>query len=137
MKTNVHSTTRAGQASTTHTPGPWLDLGLISPFGYVIRYGAPAPNDRIAYIECYDLDEGTAEPYGPWSEESKANKRLILAAPELLEALVGLLPQTFAGTHTRAEEVAHWWREKELGNGQAKFVLAAFAAIAKATGEQP
>lgn len=46
-----------------------------------------------------------------------------------MEALEGLLPQTFIPPSPRAAEIAHWQRERELGNGEAPFVLAAFAAI--------
>jgi hypothetical protein len=48
----------------------------------------------------------------------------------LAEALEGLLPQTFTGNPSRAELVAHWERERDLGNGNAPFVLAAYAALA-------
>lgn len=61
--------------------------------------------------------------------------RLIAAAPELYEALIGLLPIVFTGSPTNEQNIAHWERERDLGNGQAPAVLAAYAALAKARGE--
>jgi hypothetical protein len=104
--------------SSSFTPGPW-EAG---------QYG----NSFIVTAKERMYDVAVVRNIG--NEDNEANARLIAAAPELLEALRGLLPVTFTGNPTRAEEVAHWTREHELGNGGAAAVLAAYAAIAKATG---
>lgn len=70
-----------------HTPGPWKALGLCSPFGYVIKYDKKDGKESIAYIQAYDIDNDDPEPYGKWDKENKANHDLVLAAPDLLEAL--------------------------------------------------
>ena len=73
-----------------HTPGPWKALGLLSPFGWVIKYDKNG-KESIAYIQAYDIEDDNPEPYGPWSDENKANHDLVLASPDLLEALQGVL----------------------------------------------
>ena len=70
--------------NTAHTPGPWEDLGLESPWGYVIKHDS---GKSISYIAAYDLNEETPEPFGKWDSESIANRALVLAAPDLLAAL--------------------------------------------------
>ena len=104
-----------------HTPGPWKALGLLMGFGYVIKYDDADGVEAIAYIQAYDIDDDTPEPYGKWSEVEKANHDLVLAAPELLEAAIELKDACNrpAAARTRAEA----WRKLD-------------AAIAKATGEQ-
>lgn len=109
-----------------HTAGPWEWVG-----------------DNLEQSENYADVIASSVSCGAWCQGgmvnlviSDADRALIAAAPDLLEALHGLLPNTFTNNPTRAEEVAHWTREHELGNGKAKYVLAAYAAIAKATGEQ-
>lgn len=107
-----------------HTPGPW-------------KLETDEKRYDDASLVIYDSDGNALmgnAPYYPWVPDNKSDWLLIAAAPELLEALQGLIPVTFTGNPTRAEEVAHWTREKELGNGNAAAVLAAYAAIAKATG---
>lgn len=103
-----------------HTPGPWKE-------GDYILWPSHSGD---AQFPIHAKKRGRIA----LALRKQADARLIAAAPELLEALRGLLPVTFTGNPTRAEEVAHWTREKELGNGQAAAVLAAYAAIAKATG---
>ena len=70
-----------------HTPGPWKALGLLSPFGWVIKYDDKDGKESISYIQAYDIEDDDPEPYGKWSEENKANHDLVLAAPDLLEEL--------------------------------------------------
>jgi len=68
-----------------HTPGPWSARSEDSEGGYSIE-PRDEPNSRV--VIC-------ARP--PWSgraDESRANARLIAAAPELLEALVWLTNTT-------------------------------------------
>lgn len=109
------------------TPGPWTvgEYG-ISAGGY---NNVVSACDGHVYDE-YDSDSATLDI------PNEADARLIAAAPELYEALVGLLPSTFTGPFDEARETAHWEREKSLGNGEAPAVLAAFAAVRKARGEQ-
>lgn len=68
-----------------HTKGPWLDIGFESPWGYVIKHNG---GSSISYIAAYDLEEEAPEPYGKWDANSIANRSLVLAAPELLDALI-------------------------------------------------
>ncbi len=85
--------------STLHTPGPWRDVdGRIFSDGYLIS-GAP-----IATVHKRKA-----------SGQYEANARLIAAAPELLEALRGLV-SIYSTDSTEAE------------------VIDARAAIAKAEG---
>ena len=84
---------RVSQAKAKHTPGPWKALGLLMGFGYVIKYDNADGVESIAYIQAYDIDDDTPEPYGKWSDVNKANHDLVLAAPELLDALDGLAAQ--------------------------------------------
>lgn len=115
-----------------HTPGPWshhVDIackcGYVSasdhPVAKVISgdWGDDYPSIRLVggslerVAEAY-MDQIT---YGRIDQaEADANARLIAAAPDLLAALLGCIPQL------------------ELGNGEAEHVKAARAAIAKATG---
>ncbi len=64
----------------SHTPGPWRLLNRES------RYAVPVVDDkaeyRIAEVLVYD---------GSSRKESDANARLIVAAPELLQALKAML----------------------------------------------
>jgi hypothetical protein len=53
----------------------------------------------------------------------------------LYEALDAMLPQVSTGPRDDARDIAHWKRERELGNGEASRVLAAYTALAKARGE--
>ncbi len=82
-----------------HTPGPWLEVSVASS-----RY--------IVTDEC-----NICEMFSPRTrEERDANQRLIAAAPDLLEALQGIMAGV-AGCQKNSEYEA------------------ARAAIAKATGE--
>lgn len=62
--------------STQHTPGPWA-VGKFNP-SHVYQKGKNVTIARCEADICY-------------TEEDKANARLIAAAPELLEALEGLV----------------------------------------------
>src|SRR3954463_4859424 len=87
-----------------YTPGPWIynDLGWISTGG-----------DLDTTICRVSIEERVDEPMA--MEEQDANGRLIAAAPDLLDALLGLIHN-------------HVW---EVGD---RYVAAARAAIAKAEG---
>lgn len=98
--------------TTSHTPGPWVrDSG--SGFGCDVR----AKNGRKV-AATWGINNG--DPHRPaYRAECDANARLIAAAPDLLEALEGMV----------AEFGIHCDSDSPLG--------AACAAIAKAKGEQP
>jgi hypothetical protein len=102
-----------------HTPGPWVVFGCL---------------DRFPGIEAADLsiviwgdkhDESGVK--GETHEESIANANLIAAAPDLLEALEGIIT-----TMPDLEEF-----ENPDGYSMLPFVAAARSAIAKAKGETP
>lgn len=88
--------------NASYTPGPWSatydGVWAKTPWNATVRLATithPSPMNGI---------------------DGGANARLICAAPDLLEALLGCIPQL------------------ELGNGEAEHIKAARAAIAKATG---
>ena len=100
-----------------HTPGPWkLELG---------RDGAPRGLRGPAEVEHRNIVNwnGFSSPTKP---ASMANARLIAAAPELLEALDGML-EVYGGEHEADGLPKH---EIELN-----LIAYARAAIAKARGE--
>ena len=62
--------------TTPHTPGPWrLRYGKRFEYDYLLKAGKDTP---IAYWSNFKIRT---------KKESKANARLIAAAPDLLEAL--------------------------------------------------
>ncbi len=121
LEASKASQAQAKRENAKHTPGPWKALGLLMGFGYVIKYDNADGVESIAYIQAYDIDDDTPEPYGKWSDVNKANHDLVLAAPELLDALTGLL----AVVNVRIDDP----RTQQFDKAR--------AAIAKATGEQP
>lgn len=67
--------------TTPHTPGPWrLRYGKRFEYDYLLKAGKDTP---IAYWSNFKIRT---------KKESKANARLIAAAPDLLEALQEVLP---------------------------------------------
>lgn len=90
-----------------HTPGPWLYDGCVQ----IVE--AERPHMRICFLPS-DHDEYAS---------SKANARLIAAAPDLLEALIAISDQLERIGDTRPHK-----------DGQ--FIDDARAAIAKATGDE-
>jgi hypothetical protein len=119
LEASKASQARAKRENAKHTPGPWKALGLLMGFGYVFKYYNADGVESIAYIQAYDIDDDTPEPYGKWSDVSKANHDLVLAAPELLDALTGLL----AVVNVRIDDP----RTQQFDKAR--------AAIARATGE--
>jgi hypothetical protein len=119
LEASKASQARAKRENAKHTPGPWKALGLLMGFGYVIKYDNADGVESIAYIQAYDIDDDTPEPYGKWSDVNKANHDLVLAAPELLDALTGLL----AVVNVRIDDP----RTQQFDKAR--------AAIARATGE--
>lgn len=109
--------------SAKHTPGPWMcDSDPIKgdPLNRV-RYRVVARGKTIT--QCY---------YSSSDEQAEHDARLIAAAPDLLEALVGMLSiindsNGVSGYHLNGD-IAVW--------GEFPEVDAASAAIAKATGQK-
>ena len=100
--------------STQHTPGPW---------GWYWRNEDGKANCGVFWQERKGMAYSVCRaPSYETQEQWEANAHLIAAAPELLEALVALMPDAeandFGGPDTGAR------------------LAAARAAIAKATGEQ-
>ena len=90
-----------------HTPGPWK-LSVD---------GCNAENNRANVIEGAD---GSLIVYG---NANDSDARLIAAAPELLEALIGLL-----------SDIEEYQSINLLGGSSNHWQITAHAAIAKATG---
>ena len=102
-----------------HTQGPWA-IGKVN-------QGTVAGSIPVAtpdYMESYRSGQLICSVYGTASF-SNANARLIAAAPELLEALRGMLA---------LDEEHH--QRGHCDDDVCAEVLKARAAIAKATGEQ-
>lgn len=113
----------------SYTKGPWREWSPIID-------GFAAPNYR--YIsggaECDDGPEsewGGPNHFTISGYVSPANARLIAAAPELLEALKGLLAVFAPGGNIAASEGS---ADRAVAEADAEAVAAANAAIAKAEG---
>lgn len=112
--------------STQHTPGPWIGAGP--------SFGDPYPRYTTSIVtEREDDDEGIVEicelPFHHRDDENEANARIIAAAPDLLEAIKGLLESV-----TDAINAGDW---KVDGACDPDIdIQRANAAIAKATGEK-
>ncbi|MFP7813435.1 hypothetical protein [Pseudomonas aeruginosa] len=99
-----------------HTPGPWVLDTIPTSVGICHRIGPfppRHPDDVTVRHACLYADYPSAS--NPADEELEANARLIVAAPELLDALVNLLP-LISPLKAESQQVAD-----------------AYAAIAKAT----
>ena len=96
-----------------HTPGPWV-------FNESIPRTVTAPKEGYITRHICDMDASTMSAL-----EQNANARLIAAAPELLDALVDLLPLAEFGA---AEQSPPYADDSLLESAR--------AAIAKATGTQ-
>jgi hypothetical protein len=97
---------------TTHTPGPWvLDRGANGDM--LVTSLHESPDDDVCHV--YGGNAGD-------DDRAQADARLIAAAPELLAALLDVLPDLshYASTH---------------GPGPDRRLAVARAAIAKATGQ--
>lgn len=113
--------------SAQHTPGPWVLATVPTSVGSCHKIG-PFPNgDRVATFACVYADGHRLgiDDTNPAAAELAANARLIASAPELLEALGGML-QVYGGNKCRDGLPKH---ETELD-----LIAQARAAIAKATG---
>ncbi len=98
-----------------HTPGPWNATIKDSPLASHRIYAADM--QRIGEI-CNSRDT---------EEESKANARLVAAAPDLLEAMERCLPFI-----DDAEDIAPFYPDSAATTDCRTAVTAARAAIAKA-----
>jgi hypothetical protein len=110
--------------STKHTPGPWTahgpatkgnQWGVVADLAYDARRGA---RRRIALLGSPRSWDGLSV-----QAEDEANAQLIAAAPDMLAALKLLLSLIE-------------YTQMPAGETTAKAKAAAYAAIAKATGEQ-
>lgn len=103
---------------TRHTPGPWnYDLDYIV---------APDPDGRHPDIYIAEIAHSDEEGRIASAPQQDANRRLIAAAPELLEALEYLLEQTVDMDLNYG--IA-------LSEGEEEARTQALAAIAKATSQ--
>lgn len=102
--------------TTSHTPGPWEAVGNLVRSPMHQPEGLPR---GVQIVECMD---GYSQPF---TEEAKANARLISAAPELLAALQAVLHDC---------EDLDMVPSNEPGREKSAFDLA-IEAISKATGE--
>ena len=68
-----------------HTPGPWVVSGILDRNRKYESVNADGPR-AIASVHVF-CDARTDDPTDPGIEETKANARLIAAAPDLLTAL--------------------------------------------------
>ena len=98
-----------------HTPGPWIAVGT---------YVETSDASKAGICQC-STSWMRQDHFGRSIKEECANARLIAAAPELLDALVDLLPLAEFG----AAEQSPPYADDSL-------LEAARAAIAKATGTQ-
>lgn len=108
----------------THTPGPW-EIGSIN------------KRDKNLWWSAVFTPKSTGKFHAPRAcdalgvdrEEYEGNARLIAAAPDLLEALRGLIDQLeAAGIHIPGEDSGQWHGAEGLSFSRA------IEAIAKAEG---
>lgn len=105
----------------THTPGPWEVVDEYDVF--TIRQAGT--NKEIAAIWCGD----ESPPEHAAAAEGRANARLVAAAPELLEALRGMLDDYRTDSCTFPECYSCLMSEAALKRTR--------AAIARSTGATP
>jgi len=78
-------------SNTKHTPGPWHVYNMGNYFGIDAGNGnGYGPDDRTI-VTFGDADDDLMGVRGDTYEEMKANANIIAAAPEMLEALDGLV----------------------------------------------
>ena len=93
-----------------HTKGPWKLKEVVTSVGRAFKINEPTKiDDDHGCVACI-YDDSTSLNLRP-SEEHEANARLIAAAPELLEALVGLLGYNYIGEDIMEHEP--YWAEEE------------------------
>lgn len=119
--------------STEHTPGPWKALPEECDRPYIrIRGTKLGGRYKVANV-LTPVYEGVPSRE---AEETRANAKLIAAAPDLLEALQRLVDLNcpLTGTPSHKELVEHWGYEKTQGRGEADDQLFALMTLAKAKG---
>lgn len=80
---------------TKHTPGPWVASGGV------IQPSVSLPDGSVwTELRPSRYDK---ESWGDFRLRSRANTRLIAAAPELLEALEACLPYVLMGASAKAQ----------------------------------
>ena len=94
-----------------HTPGPWHVAG-------------------VSVTSADGLHVCDVNGYGATDETKRANAALIAAAPDMLEALRGLLAERYALEEPEQFDAAGNWTSDSPASEKAR------AAIRKATGEQ-
>ena len=115
------------ETKSKHTPGPW-DVIPQNGAGPMIAHCYDTGNDinpTGLRLVCHVLERKASQ------EVDRANARLIAAAPELLEALKGLLAVFAPGGNIAASEGS---ADRAVAEADAEAVAAANAAIAKAEG---
>lgn len=104
-----------GAGTEKHSPGPWRVTGYLADRG--LHLIAP-PLEHSCLILAHVIDYGDPDSEQP-TPEARANAALIAAAPDLLEALKGLLLEV----------------EEGRAGLFAGFTIRARAAIARAEGK--
>ena len=108
----------------THTPGPWrVDPSYNPTGGELFAIGAlyQWPEGENAFV---GIAFTPCKGVGPYAAHREADARLIAAAPELLEALKGLLA-----------DIEDYQRINNIGGEQNHAQVMARSAIAKAEGK--
>lgn len=100
-----------------HTPGPWKVMPRINNF-IDIEHSQNLVKGAITLALC------RVQARQSWEDEAQANARLIAAAPDLLEALQGMVSAWNMVCDAQGWERDHIQQQKD-----------ACFAIAKATGE--
>jgi hypothetical protein len=116
---------------TGHTPGPWAWSPHYKTGDGRATWSLIGSQDGYGILSC-DGDENS-----PQGLNDEANARLIAAAPELLEALIALLPHVEHHDICGDHDAYNHADVHTCGCGPEAAVEHARAAIAKARGEQP
>lgn len=126
-------------STAKHTPGPWTSYPCsLEKYSRVIT--AKGAMVQVAYTGLNHHDQvamtkevyGDRMTYGP-GEETTANARLIVAAPDLLESLQELANAAFARDTTMGDPCALLAAQANLRDAAKR----AQYAIAKAIGSEP
>jgi len=110
----------------THTQGEWTKLGCTVYAGEIMIAGTYCEGNRSLHPIVFEKDivPDSMGTHGNGWDEAGANARLISAAPNLLEALEGLMHGS-----RKVTSQEDWNAEREEASATAR------AAIAKATGK--
>lgn len=111
--------------NTQHTPGPWAVRDIDRSAPYVVADQGKAWDNPVICNMYDDVTPDDSVTIGSWLEplaNAAANARLIAAAPDLLEAVQGLLACAY---------------DIERNDETIAAVKKAMGAIALATGELP